>query len=646
VSEGQDSGVGDSLEDARRWRDELSSLAGSQQQMERMGLLLALTITTFIAMGLATPWIFGLSFGARGAGPTLLAIGLSCLALIWRIWRQDRAPAAAIWALIIMIGAGFVQGAWNNGPVVMVLLPVTVTLAHALLGHRLALQVSLFQIAAATSIVVWRHEIPIDLFTRALAASIATLLFLQLMTRYWATWASRAMDIGRDVQSTVSQLEQRRSASQAAFEAALLTDATSGLPNTEGFLAAGTKHMQAAPGQPVVVVALRARGWSDACAQWDAGLQRELTLALVNRCRNVFQGEALIGRAAPDDFLLMFPLGSLQDKDAALQACVEHAHTIERPVSVGPATVLPQPCVGIAIAPLHGDDLPTLVRCAAAAREHAAAHGASTPVVYQPTMRHDFDDDAVLVADLLDAMTTGGLALQLQPLVAAGGGPLRKAEALIRWHHPRRGWISPGQFIPLVERSALMIELTDWVLHTAADQIAYCRLTLHPQFQVSINMPAAYLARCCEQPQVMLSRLAALRLPAQSMVLEITEGVMLEMTPDMRQMLTMIKGLGFQIALDDFGVGYSSFGMLEKMNVDYLKLDKSFVDDIETRPSRRAICEAIITMAHHLGAQVVAEGVENAEQRQWLTAMGVDYLQGYLLARPMPASALESWSSP
>lgn len=639
-------GEEDSLEDARRWRDELSRLARSQQQMERAGLLMALAITTVIAVGLAVPWIFGLSFAAKGAGPTLLAIGLCCLALIWKIKRQDHAPAVAVWALISMLAAGCVQGAWHNGTLVMVLLPATVTLAHALLNHRVALRVSLLQIALSTTIVVWRHEIPFDLFARASAAPIATLLFLQMMTRYWASWAHRAMAIGRDVQATVSQLERRRSASQAAFEAALLTDAASGLPNTEGFLVAGTARMQAEPRKPWLVVALRARGWSDACGQWDSALQRELTLALVNRCRGLFKGETLVGRAAPDEFLLMFPLAGPQDKDAALQACVEHAHAIERPVSVGQASVLPKPCVGISLGPWHGVELSALVRCAAAAREHAATVASNTPVVYEPSMQHDFDDEAVLVADLLDAMTTGSLTLQWQPLVAADGSSLRKAEALIRWHHPRRGWVPPAQFIPLVERSALMIDLTDWVLETAAAQVKSLRAALHPKFQVSINMPAAYLARCCEQPSVMLSRLAALGLPAQSMVLEITEGVMLEMTPAMRQMLSMIKGLGFQIALDDFGVGYSSFGMLEKMNIDYLKLDKSFVDDIETRPSRRAICEAIVTMAHHLGARVVAEGVESAEQRHWLTSMGVDYLQGFLLARPMPAAALANWSSP
>lgn len=108
--------------------------------------------------------------------------------------------------------------------------------------------------------------------------------------------------------------------------------------------------------------------------------------------------------------------------------------------------------------------------------------------------------------------------------------------------------------------------------------------------------------------------------------------------------MMLLKGLGLQIALDDFGVGYSSFGQLEKLDIDFLKLDKTFVDDLDLKPSRRAICEAVVSMAHHLGARVVAEGVERVEQLEWLEAIGVDWFQGYFLSRPMPASAVDGWA--
>jgi EAL domain-containing protein (putative c-di-GMP-specific phosphodiesterase class I) len=278
------------------------------------------------------------------------------------------------------------------------------------------------------------------------------------------------------------------------------------------------------------------------------------------------------------------------------------------------------------------------------AREYAVEHALPWPAVYNLGMDHDIDDEAVLFSDIVGELAREGFVLHWQPLAEPGGRKVSKAEALIRWQHPQRGWVPPGSFIPLLERSALIVEFTDWVLRCAAVQVIQWRRTLHPQFQVSVNVPASYLARCCDQPEEMLARLASLELPAGAMVLEVTEGVLLDMTPEMQHTLTMVKGMGFLVALDDFGIGYSSFAMLEKLDLDFVKLDKSFVDDIEQRPSRRAICEAIISMVHRLGAKVVAEGVEQPGQLKWLSMMGVDYVQGFLLAKPMTAAALQDWA--
>ena len=156
-------------------------------------------------------------------------------------------------------------------------------------------------------------------------------------------------------------------------------------------------------------------------------------------------------------------------------------------------------------------------------------------------------------------------------------------------------------------------------------------------------MPPAYLEWCADHPADALQALSALQVPAGSIVLEITEGAFLNVTPEVLQVLALLKSMGFGVALDDFGVGYSSFGQLDRLPLDTLKIDKSLVDHIEAAPAKRAVCAAIIKVGQELGCKVVAEGVETAGQQALLAQAGCDFVQGYLIARPMSAVDFESF---
>lgn len=204
--------------------------------------------------------------------------------------------------------------------------------------------------------------------------------------------------------------------------------------------------------------------------------------------------------------------------------------------------------------------------------------------------------------------------------------------------------VPPGSFIPLVEQTDLIIPLTDWVLKQAVEQVRLWRRDLHPGFQISVNMPPAYLMRCVTDTARVLEQLSALNAPPQAIVLEITEGVMLNVTPELEQALRLLRYMGFQLALDDFGIGYSSFGQLDRLPLDYLKIDKTFVDQLEIRPQRRAVFGAIVNVAHELGFKVVAEGVETQVQDQHLVEMGCDYVQGYVVSKPLPAAEMLAWA--
>jgi len=257
---------------------------------------------------------------------------------------------------------------------------------------------------------------------------------------------------------------------------------------------------------------------------------------------------------------------------------------------------------------------------------------------------------------LRGALAAGQFRVYYQPIVELATGRITKAEALIRWQHPERGMISPAQFIPLAEETGLIVEIGNWVFKESARQLKHWEVLYSTGFQVSVNMSPAQYAGL--QVSVNLSPvqfgspdcvckawcayLRELGLTTHSMVIEITEGLLLNAETGVTDKLLGFRDAGMQVAIDDFGTGYSSLSYLKKFDIDYLKIDQSFVRDLVTDPNDRALSEAIIVMAHKLGLKVIAEGVETEAQRALLTQAGCDYAQGYLFSRPVPADEFEA----
>jgi EAL domain-containing protein (putative c-di-GMP-specific phosphodiesterase class I)/GGDEF domain-containing protein len=632
------------LHRARAWRDELSALSQARQQLQRTGF-----IAVLIAVALVTSWVgiapwLDLAPSNGVAGLVSLVVAAMAATLLWIQHKSGAAKPWAVWAMLFSACAAIWFGVTQTGVAAAMFAPPAVVMAHAMVGGRQALWYALALMAVTIYLMAAKGVDPL-LFQRVVISGCVVLLFTQLMTRFWAAWGERAAAIGAGVHEAVIELEHRRVQSEREASQLRLTDTASGLPNRDGFVRLARARLRSGEAGSFALISLRLERWAESMAAVDGGLQARFAAALTARITACHGPEALAGCVGAQEFVLLVPTPSGRSQHLEIDALAECAGHMEKPFMVDTHAIVARPRVGVCFVPRDGLDPEALLRKAALARDQATQQAISLPVTYAPGMEDGSGSDDALLAELMQALELGQFELHWQPLVASGEAQLTKAEALIRWNHPHRGRVPPGEFIPIVERSSLIIDLTTWVLQHAAEQVKRWRLTLHPAFQVSVNIPAEYLRRCCERPQAMLSGLAALNLPRQAVVLEITEGVMLELTPEMRQMLAMLKSMGFEVALDDFGVGYSSFGMLEKLQLDFLKLDKTFADDLESRPTRRAICEAIVTMAHHLGAKVVAEGVERAAQMEWLQAIGVDYLQGYHLSRPIPACDLELWAA-
>jgi diguanylate cyclase (GGDEF)-like protein/PAS domain S-box-containing protein len=294
--------------------------------------------------------------------------------------------------------------------------------------------------------------------------------------------------------------------------------------------------------------------------------------------------------------------------------------------------------VGITVYPDDGQNVESLIKNADRAMYDAKNSGRNRFNYFTKALRESADNRQRLIRDLRHALADKQLEVYYQPIVETATGKIYKAEALLRWRHPELGMVGPHQFIPLAEQSGLIHEIGDWVLHQVTHQLVRWRELFVPELQVSLNVSAVqFQQNMADHLSSWISHLQAAGLPGESLILEITESLSLDTENHVTDTLQSFRRAGIQVALDDFGTGYSSLSYLKKFNVDYLKIDKSFVRHLVDEADDRAMCQMIIVMAHKLGLKVVAEGVETEQQRDLLAAEGCDYLQGWLYGKAVPA---------
>jgi diguanylate cyclase (GGDEF)-like protein/PAS domain S-box-containing protein len=294
--------------------------------------------------------------------------------------------------------------------------------------------------------------------------------------------------------------------------------------------------------------------------------------------------------------------------------------------------------IGISLCPDDANDVDDLLKKADQAMYAAKQHGRNRLCYFAPAMQEAAETRLMLTNDLHDALATHQFWVAYQPIVELATGDIHKAEALIRWQHPTLGLISPAEFIPLAEETGMIIAIGEWVFHQAAQQVEKWRAHGHPLFQISVNKSPAQFG---ENQTDWFQYLQHLGLPGTCIVVEITEGLLLDVSPIVAAKLLAFRDTGMQVSLDDFGTGYLSLSFLKKFHIDYLKIDQNFICNLTTNLTDFTLCEAIILMAHKLGMKVIAEGIETPEQCDLLLLAGCDYGQGYLFSKPVSAEEFE-----
>jgi EAL domain-containing protein (putative c-di-GMP-specific phosphodiesterase class I) len=291
--------------------------------------------------------------------------------------------------------------------------------------------------------------------------------------------------------------------------------------------------------------------------------------------------------------------------------------------------------IGIAVYPTHGEDADTLMRRADVAM-YTAKRLRSGQVTYSPAQDEHSKRRLQLTGELRRAIPASELVLHYQPRLHLPTGTVNALEALVRWQHPSQGLVPPAEFIPVAEQSDLIHPLTAWVAGEAVRQLrVFSELGL--DLTIAINVSARNLADQ-QLPTMMAGLLRTWGVGASKLRLEMTESVV--MASDWQGVLAQLHELGLSVAIDDFGVGYSSLAYLQRLPVDEIKIDKSFVGDMVDNPDNAAIVRSTIELGHNLGLKVVAEGVETQECLRMLASFGCDAAQGFLVAPPLPATDL------
>ena len=314
--------------------------------------------------------------------------------------------------------------------------------------------------------------------------------------------------------------------------------------------------------------------------------------------------------------------------------------SLAKPITVDHELFFITGSIGITTYPNDAETSEELVRNADQAMYASKNAGRNRFSYFTSSMQEKALARLKLTSELRSAVENNELHLFYQPIVELATGKICKAEALVRWFHPTRGIVSPADFIPLAESTGLIVEMGDWIFKEAAQFAKHLSLTTNQPFQISVNKSPIQFHQRLKNDDWMVY-LTEIDLPAKQIVVEITEGLLLELDSSIKNRLLEYRDAGIEVAIDDFGTGYSSLAYLNKFDIDYLKIDQSFTKNIQLGSSDLAISEAIIVMAHKLGLKIIAEGVETEVQRDLLAAAGCDYLQGYFYSRPIPANDFE-----
>lgn len=378
----------------------------------------------------------------------------------------------------------------------------------------------------------------------------------------------------------------------------------------------------------------------------------QLLKGVAERLRESVRASDIVARIGGDEFIIVLP--DIENALSVAGVTSKLKHNLADSYRVGPHTLYATPSIGIALFPADGTDAATLLKNADAAMYHAKAQGRNNFQFFSEGMniaaleRMKIENGLRLAIESTRLGTAGQFHLYFQPQLHIDTNRIVGLEALVRWFHPEWGSMPPAQFIPIAEDTGLIQPLGDWVFWESCRQLRILRDAGIADIRVAVNLSAQQL-RHADLPAVVHGALACYDLKPTDLELEITESAAMQNPAATIAILNQLSDTGIVLSIDDFGTGYSSLSYLKNLPVQRLKIDRSFVQEIEVSRDDHAICSATIALGHHLDLELVAEGVESEGQRQLLEKLGCDVLQGFFYSKPLPATEilifLKNWQA-
>lgn len=475
------------------------------------------------------------------------------------------------------------------------------------------------------------------------AMTFATFVLMGLLTSLTTLLVQLILKRNRSLLKTRRELDQeiaQRTAIQQDLARLESTDTLTGLANRRFFMEDLSHTLNIADRQmrQVGLIMLDLDRFQTLNDSLGHQFGDELLIKVSERLNRLSNERILVAYSGGDEFMLCQQ--QVDDLDDIIHLLGQVKQCFDQPFEVQGQSHSVTATMGVAVYPQSGLDADTLLRNADIALYRAKEQGRNAYQFYTEGMQDREVMRLELDKDLSQALTNNEFVLYYQPQLNLDTGEIQSVEALIRWQHPRRGLLPPGEFIPLAEESGRITDIGRWVMMAACRQLAAWKGTPQEGLRIAVNLSGRELDDEALVDHIR-EALAAENVPAERLEVELTEEIFIQNIEHNRNQLARLHQLGVHLAIDDFGVGYSSLGYLRDFPVDVLKIDRSFITDVTERHDDAVITRAVINLAHNLGVQVVAEGVETEEQLGFLKRHRCNFAQGYLISRPIPARDLE-----
>ncbi len=564
-----------------------------------------------------------------------LPVALFLLSIGIGVYKLKEVPAWSVWLVVAVLLAGFMLGSYLNGIAPITFVILFVVFFHLVQRPNQAFISSILLLFEVLIALIWFY--PDEYFSIGLRALVNGVVALALMRLVMITFSKLSVNATASIQL----LDQQASALKNSLLKSEITDQRVNVLNQLGFERAIAELQDRLSGSGETRSELKTKARLCVMRVYHLYTEpRQLTPSeedvfysvLVNRLRQVFGPDALLARVGQYDFAVLHVANGEASPEAVHQQ-------LSLPIEINRRKIMPDLRVGAL--PLVGNwalSPVDLIRNATLAMREATKSAANPVVFFEPTIAQAARFKERISAEIPNAIDRREFRVVYQPIVTLASRRIDKVEALLRWQLGNNGDIGPDVFIPAAENQGLIGRLTDQVFETVChDRNQWKSLGMMVP-DVSVNISATTL----QTPESLLSMLKRFDEPGRlkGITVEVTESALIEDPTGAKTSFAALRDLGFGVSLDDFGVGYSSLAYLTSFSLDFLKMDKAFLEGFEKDGARQSVVRAIIGVAHSLGMEVVAEGIETQEQLDLLKDLGCDYGQGYFFSRPLPAEQL------